>query len=99
LGAPKRDHFLNSKTTRKLTLFQRGADANESALPLARKVCEIFHVFAAANVFNNIQARFSSKKAKISLPFGVSSHTYFQMQPERDRQPLRSEVKSKIRRS
>lgn len=30
----------------KLTLFKRGADANKFAPPLARKVCEIFHVFA-----------------------------------------------------
>jgi len=53
LGAPQRDHFLNSKQPEKMNLFQRGAYANESAGPLARKVCEIFHVFAGANVFNN----------------------------------------------
>jgi hypothetical protein len=41
------------KNNRKLTLFQRGADANKSSGLLARKVCEIFHVFAGANVFDN----------------------------------------------
>jgi hypothetical protein len=29
------------------------ADANKIALPLARKVCEIFHVFAHANGLDN----------------------------------------------
>jgi len=39
-----------------MTQFQRGANANESGDPLARKVCEIFHVFARANAFDNFWA-------------------------------------------
>ena len=71
-----------------MTLFQRGADAIKSAVLLARKVCEIFHVFARANVFDKFEPEISSKKTKI-VPFGVSSHTYFQMQPEDDGALLR----------
>jgi hypothetical protein len=47
------------KNCLKAMQFSSAGDANKIALPLARKVCEIFHVFAHANGLDNFQAQFT----------------------------------------
>jgi hypothetical protein len=43
---------------RKTVRVSNAADANKIAVPLARKVCEIFHVFATTNNFDNFKGKF-----------------------------------------
>jgi hypothetical protein len=47
--------------TRKAIPFSNAADANENTVSLARKVCEIFHVFADANALNNFPPIFLTR--------------------------------------